>query len=411
MKKLLAGAACAFVMGTMAASSVSLDGEWTLDYFPQPDAGVVRTLPLAVPFKTVKATVPGNCELDLVNAGILPPMEIGLNVLKLRPYECFQWLYTKKFEAPAVDVANGARAVLVFGGIDTLADIFLNGEKIGESANMLIERRFDVTRRLKKGENTVQVLLRPVLLDAQYATVGEMGGAGEPGADGERYRKAAHMGGWDIFPRVFVQGLWRSVSLEIEPPVRLRECVWMIKNLDVANRRADFKFRSRLEAPFLVLDNSRLRCTLSRGGKECAKAEIPVVSYHPIVDFTLFNADLWWPRGSGEAALYDAVAEIVGPDGAVLARDARKIGVRTIELVRDDVYGPDRPGQFLFKVNGEPIYIRGSNWVPLDSFHGRDMRHLIPTLEMWADLNCNMVRVWGGGVYEPDESTGATRTA
>ena len=69
-----------------AAARVSLDGEWKLDYFPQPDAGAVRTVPLKVPFKTVKATVPGNCELDLVNAGILPPMEVGLNVLKLRPY-------------------------------------------------------------------------------------------------------------------------------------------------------------------------------------------------------------------------------------------------------------------------------------------------------------------------------------
>ena len=401
-KRLMTGLAAAVAVALQGASTVCLNGEWRLDYFPQPDAGAVRALPLAVPFKTVKATVPGNCELDLVNAGVLPPMEIGLNVLKLRPYEGYQWLYTKTFDAPAVDVASGARAVLVFGGIDTLADVFLNGEKIGESENMLIERRFDVTRRLKKGANTVQVLLRPVLLDAQYATVGEMGGASEPGADGERYRKAAHMGGWDIFPRVFVQGLWRSVSLEIEDPVRLRECVWMIKNLDVAKRRADFKFRSRLEAPFSVLDNARLRCTLSRGGKVCVKEERPVVTYHPMIDFTLSNADLWWPRGSGEAALYDAVAEIVAPDGAVLARDARKIGVRSIELVRDDVYGPDRPGQFLFKVNGEPIYVRGSNWVPLDSFHGRDMQHLIPTLEMWADLNCNMVRVWGGGVYEPD---------
>ena len=177
MKKLLTGAACALAVGVFAASSTSLDGEWILDYFPQPDSGAVRSLPLKVPFKTVKATVPGNCELDLVNAGILPPMEVGLNVLKLRPYEACQWLYTKSFDAPAVDVESGARAVLVFGGIDTLADVFLNGEKIGESANMLIERRFDVTRRLKEGENTVQVLLRPVLLDAQYATVGEMGGA------------------------------------------------------------------------------------------------------------------------------------------------------------------------------------------------------------------------------------------
>ncbi len=194
--KYIAFALAVVASGSYAATSMSLDGEWRLDYFPQPDDGAVREV-AAVPSnaKTVKATVPGNCELDLVNAGILPPMEVGLNVLKLRPYEGYQWLYAKTFDAPAVDVASGARAMLVFGGIDTLADVFLNGEKIGESENMLIERRFDVTRRLKKGANTVQVLLRPVLLDAQYATVGEMGGPSEPGADGERYRKAAHMGG------------------------------------------------------------------------------------------------------------------------------------------------------------------------------------------------------------------------
>ena len=120
MKK-LAWIAVACALGAHAASVVSLDGEWRLDYFPQPNDGAVRALPLAVPFRTVKATVPGNCELDLVNAGILPPLEIGLNVLKLRPYEGYQWLYTKTFDAPAVDVASGARAVLVFGGIDCMA--------------------------------------------------------------------------------------------------------------------------------------------------------------------------------------------------------------------------------------------------------------------------------------------------
>ncbi len=395
-------AACA--AGVFGATTVNLDGEWRLDYFPQPNDGAVRSLPLPadVGVQTVKATVPGNCELDLVNAGLLPPMEVGLNVLKLRPYEAYQWLYTKTFDAPAVDAKSGARAELVFGGIDTLADVFLNGEKIGESANMLIERRFDVTKKLKKGANVVQVLLRPVLLDAQYATVGEMGGASEPGADGERYRKAAHMGGWDIFPRVFAQGLWRSVALEVQDPVRLKECVWMMKELNVKGRWASYKFRSRLEAPFSILDKANLRLTLARNGKTRTVANFPVYSYHPIADFTVNDVDLWWPKGSGEPALYDAVAEIVAPDGTVLARDARKIGIRKIELVRDDVYGPERPGQFLFKVNDEPVYIRGSNWVPLDAFHGRDMQHLIPTLELWNDLNCNMVRVWGGGVYEPD---------
>ena len=96
----------ACLVGAFGATTVSLDGNWRLDYFPQPNDGAVRTLPLAAALgaKTVKATVPGNCELDLVNAGLLPPMEVGLNVLKLRPYEAYQWLYTKTFEAPAVDV-------------------------------------------------------------------------------------------------------------------------------------------------------------------------------------------------------------------------------------------------------------------------------------------------------------------
>ena len=394
----------ACLVGAFGATTVSLDGNWRLDYFPQPNDGAVRTLPLAAALgaKTVKATVPGNCELDLVNAGLLPPMEVGLNVLKLRPYEAYQWLYTKTFEAPAVDVKAGCRATLVFGGIDTLADVFLNGEKIGESANMLIEQRFDVTKKVRPGANTVQVLLRPVLLDAQYATVGDMTSGAEPGADLIRYRKAAHMGGWDIFPRVLAQGLWRSVRFEVEDPVRLRECAWIVKDLNVKNRWAQFMFRSRVEAPFAVLDNARLRCTLSRNGAVRAAQETTLFSYHPVVQFGIGNVDLWWPHGFGEPALYDAVAEIVDRDGTVLARDARKVGIRRIELVRDDVYGPDRPGQFLFKVNDEPCYIRGSNWVPLDAFHGRDLQHLIPTLDMWKDLNCNMVRVWGGGVYEPD---------
>ena len=394
----------ACLVGAFGATTVSLDGNWRLDYFPQPNDGAVRTLPLAAALgaKTVKATVPGNCELDLVNAGLLPPMEVGLNVLKLRPYEAYQWLYTKTFEAPAVDVKAGCRATLVFGGIDTLADVFLNGEKIGESANMLIEQRFDVTKKVRPGANTVQVLLRPVLLDAQYATVGDMTSGAEPGADLIRYRKAAHMGGWDIFPRVLAQGLWRSVRFEVEDPVRLRECAWIVKDLNVRNRWAQFMFRSRVEAPFAVLDNARLRCTLSRNGAVRAAQETTLFSYHPVVQFGIGNVDLWWPHGFGEPALYDAVAEIVDRDGTVLARDARKVGIRRIELVRDDVYGPDRPGQFLFKVNDEPCYIRGSNWVPLDAFHGRDLQHLIPTLDMWKDLNCNMVRVWGGGVYEPD---------
>jgi len=387
----------------LLAAALSLNGEWRLDYFPQPDDGAVRevaTVPTDA--KTVKATVPGNCELDLVDAGILPPPEIGLNVLKFRPYEGYQWLYSKTFAKP--DIAEGQRVMLVFEGIDTLADVFLNGAKIGETDNMLIDHSFDITKFLKDGENTVQVLIRSVMCEAQDKTIGELGWSmGDSLADAEPFRKAGHMGGWDIFPRAFVSGLWRGVRIEVQNPVRIDQTAWIVKSLDVAGRRADVQVTCRVQAPFRRLGNATIQYGVSRGGKTVAERTRRLDTYHNIAQFGVSGIELWWPKGLGEPALYDATIEIVDDGGELLARHSEKIGFRTIKLERDDVYGPDRPGQFLFRVNGEPCYVRGSNWVPLDAFHGRDGKFMQSTLEMFDDLNCNMVRVWGGGVYEPDE--------
>ena len=402
--RVLATVVAAFAgLALPAAQIVSLDGEWRLDYFPQPDDGAVREV-AAVPSnaKTVKATVPGNCELDLVNAGVLPPPEIGLNVLKLRPYEGYQWLYSKTFAKP--DIAEGQRAMLVFEGIDTLADVFLNGTKIGETDNMLVAHSFDVTRFLKNGDNNVQVLIRSVMCEAQQMTIGELGWSmGDLLADAEPFRKAGHMGGWDIFPRAFVSGLWRGVRLEVQDAVRIDQTAWIVRSLDAAGKRADVLVTCRVQAPFRRLGNASIRYVISHGGNAAAERRLPLDTYHGIARLDVRNVELWWPKGMGRPVLYDATIEIADDKGMLLARHSEKIGFRTITLERDDVYGPDRPGQFLFRVNGEPCYVRGSNWVPLDAFHGRDGKFMQSTLELFDDLNCNMVRVWGGGVYEPDE--------
>ena len=400
---LLAAVACAISVGAMATLSVPLDGEWTLDYFPQPDDGAVRTLPLQVPFETVKASVPGNCELDLVNAGILPPPEIGLNVLKLRPYEGYQWLYTKTFLKP--NVSAGQRVMLVFEGIDTLADVFLNGEKIGETSNMFIPHAFNVTKRLKDGENKVQVLIRSVMCEAQHMTLGELGWSmGDSLGDAEPFRKAGHMGGWDIFPRAFVSGLWRGVSLEVQDPVRIDQTAWIVRDMNAEKKWATIMATCRVQAPFRHIGHATIRLALSRNGKVLSERSRPLDTYQNIfANWKIYGFEPWWPKGMGDQPLYDATVEITDEGGQLLARHAEKIGLRTIELERDDVYGPERPGQFLFRVNGEPCYVRGSNWVPLDALHGRDGTFMRSTLELFDDLNCNMVRVWGGGVYEPDE--------
>ena len=385
-------------------TTVSLDGTWRLDYFPQPDGGAVRT-PAIPAHETVEAKVPGNCELDLVRAGILPEPEVGLNVLRLRPYEGYQWLYTRTFDAPPCDGKAGERATLVFEGIDTLADVFLNGERIGEAENMLIPQRFDVTKRLKKGENVVQVLIRPVLLDAQNRTIGVLGYCMDGGADGEPYRKAGHMGGWDIFPRAFVSGLWRSVRLEVEDACRIDQVAWLVTEVNPEAKAARVGCRARFQAPFRHIGHADVRFSVSRNGAcvhELVKRFNGYHAFSQIHGAPVKDVAFWWPRGWGEPALYDAAVELVADDGTVLARNVQKIGFRSIRLENRDTY-PDRPGQFLFRVNGQPCYIRGTNWVPLDSLHGRDREHLLPTLELVKDLNCNMIRIWGGGVYEPEE--------
>lgn len=374
----------------------SLDGEWALSYFPQPENGAVRTLEIPA-HRTVTATVPGNCELDLVRAGVLPEPEIGLNVQKFRAYEGYQWLYTKAFEFKK----SYGRAWLVFEGVDTLADVFLNGEKIGETENMFVEHRFDVTDKLKDGENVVQVLIRSVFLDSRSRTLGELGYTMTGGAEGEPYRKAGHMGGWDIFPRLFVSGLWRGVRLELHEAASIDQTSWIVRALDLADRKVSLVGACRIKMPFAAIGKNRFVAKLERGGKTVARCELPANHFHQNFSLNVKNADIWWPRGFGDPALYDASVELLDDEGRLLTRRSERIGLRTVELVRDDVYGSDRPGQFLFKVNGTPIYIRGSNWVPLDSLHGRDLQHMLSTLELFKDLNCNMIRVWGGGVYEP----------
>ena len=386
------------------ATVLSLNGEWKLDAFPQPDDGAVRCLPLpaGLEVKSYRATVPGCCERELMKAGELPDPLVSTNAFAWREYEGHQWLYTKTFACPAR--AAGERAVLNFGGIDTLADVFLNGEKIGESANMLIPQEFDVTGKVREGaENTVQVLIRPVGLASRDVRLGELGGTMGGGADHEHFRKAAHMYGWDIMPHLPVSGLWRDVAFEIRPAVRIEDPAWMVKRIDRARKGADLRVQFRVRSPFRNWYKATVRASLWRNGACAAQVSQQFRGAQVALNMWLSNAAFWWPRGAGEPALYDAKIEVVAANGTVLATDARKVGVRTVALEYDDRKLPERPGRMLFKVNGEPIYVRGVDWVPLDPIPSEQKRHLKDVLPMMADLNANLVRVWGGGVYEPEE--------
>jgi len=163
-------------MMLLLATVVSLNGSWSLKGWPTPDRGSVRTLE-EVPAAevSVPAKVPGCYELDLCAAGLLPNLFYANNQYAARKYEGHQWLYSRTFTAPKVPADE--KAILEFDGLDTLCDVFLNGVKIGEAADMFIPHAFDVTKSVKEGENEIAVLFRSPVVESQFNDIAAIGDA------------------------------------------------------------------------------------------------------------------------------------------------------------------------------------------------------------------------------------------
>ena len=221
---------------------------------------------------TIPATVPGNVEIDMEAAGLIPDPRVGATVNDLRKYEGYQWCYSRRFSAP--ELRPGQQAELVFGGIDCVGEIWVNGVHVGSSDNMLIEQRFDVTDCLKAGDgNLVQVILRPVVLESQKYLLGTFSMGNFASEESVYMRKAPHMYGWDIMPRLVSAGLWRDVTLEILEPLRFTDVTWVTTNVDTATRNVRLFVDFQTKLPFDQFDKARVRFTLSREGKQVYQGE------------------------------------------------------------------------------------------------------------------------------------------
>ena len=370
------------------AAALSLNGAWKLDYRFEEERG---------DWKTIETQVPGDAYVALQDAGVIPDLTIGTNVWGVFRYEQCEWRYSRSFDAP--ELRSGERAELVFDGVDTRATYTLNGKVIGRSANMFIPHRFDVTDMLKPKGNTIEVLIASPL---GRSLLNVLGRSRVGGTDVEGIRKAQHSFGWDIMPRVVCGGIWRDVRVEVLPPERFGDVFWIVERVDAEKKTADVRVQCQVLAPRKRLHASMLKVSLALNGKVVATDEHPLRYAQTSDSLKVKDAELWWPRSAGAPVLYDAIAELFDMDGKLLARDVRKIGLRTVRLERADWYSEENPGTFRFIVNGAPVYMHGCDWTPMDALHSRDGRHLQKCLDMLVDLNCNMIRIWGGGVYEPD---------
>ncbi len=336
------------------------------------------------------AAVPGTAHGALLAAGRIPDPFYGRNEADVRWVGERRWAWRLGF-----DVAGelAAHEDLVFEGLDTYCTVWLNGEQLLDSDNMFVPRRVDVRERLKPGRNELLLCFEPALARAREVEAVQ---GRRPLWNGDsarlHVRKAQYHFGWDWGPELIVSGPWRAVRRH---SWHARICDLQCRShVDVAGRRATLQVSARAAGA------AGLRCSfelLDPEGHSVAEQTVPADVARATL--SVAEARLWWPLGLGEQPLYTLVARVM--DGErVLAEDRRRIGLRTLHLVQAAVEG-EAGSSFHFEVNGQDFFAGGANWIPDDNL----LERITPAryrerVAQAAAANMNMLRVWGGGIYE-----------
>jgi len=362
--------------------------------FRQTDPGCLPNTDLRV---WLDAEVPGHVHLDLMRAGIIPDPFERMYEQSVQWVDHADWTYRCAFNVDGADL-EGARHFLCFDGIDTVARIVLNGEVVGETDNMLVPQELDVTSALRAGDNVLVVELASAERVGSERRAAALTACPDlaPFADGllsrSFVRKAQYMYGWDWGPCLRGCGIWGAVQLVRVPRARVRE--WAAR----ASFSPEGSCRVTVHAS-VDGEPSAVSARISGHGiAECSSAA--VVNGSVTIVMEVAQPQRWWPAGSGEQPLYTLSIEAVA-GGHVCDSLTARIGLREIELLST----PDHAGaRFCFRVNGVEIFAKGANWIPDDSFPGRSKsERLLRQLSMARECGMNMLRVWGGGLYESDD--------
>lgn len=371
------------------AEKLQLHGNWE---FSQAGTGV-----------WLSAVVPGTVHQDLIRHHQLPNPFWGTNEKKIQWVEDKDWEFRTQFSITASQLKNDALQ-LVFEGLDTYADVYLNGSLILRSDNMFVGHVVDVKPVLREGVNRLHVYFHSPI--RQTLPQWESTGFNYP-ADNDHHdkklsvytRKAPYSYGWDWGIRMVTSGIWRPVSLRMFNTAIIDdvhhqqlsltdEKASVVNTLQINNVSGEFK-QAELEVRYLLdgklAAEQKKSLTLMPGGN---KVDMPLEILKP---------QRWMPRGWGKPVLYEQEV-VLRQNGKDLGVYRQKIGLRTIRLVNEE----DQWGQsFYFEVNGIPIYAKGANYIPSDAMLPSVTPERYRLLfENITRANMNMIRVWGGGAYE-----------
>lgn len=363
-------------------TKVLLDEGWQFKYTHQQNE------------KWLPAVVPGTIHTDLLNNKLIPDPFYGCNEKDLQWIGQTPWQYRNTFwvDPQLLDY----RAVqLVFEGLDTYADVFLNGQKVISAHNMFREWRIDCKSLLHPGENLLEITFHSA--ENKFFEDSLALGYPLPGGRWVFARKAAYHFGWDWGPAFITAGIWKPVRLEayndhdprdiqlfttdIQKHKAIINSTWYIHS--AKEEKAWLKVRDLHTNQILSQEQ-----VLLQPGKESHT-----------MDITIDNPRLWWTHDLGDPHLYDLEFELVTHSGFHWKKNI-PYGIRTIEVVTE----PDQYGEsFYLKINDIPVFMKGANYIPQHSFvtevTDEDYHHIISNA---LKSNFNMLRIWGGGIYEKD---------
>ena len=352
------------------------------------------------------ATVPGTIHTDLMNNNIIEDPYYRLNEHDVQWIDKEKWEYKTSFEVDDKYLENET-IKLHLDGLDTWATVYLNGKIILNADNMFYQWKVDVKDYLRPGKNKLRIIFHSPINkglklreELGYYLPGAENDQSQLGGTGDIKtvvfsRKAQYHFGWDWGPRLVTGGIWQPVYLTAHNNARIEKVHF--QTLEIANEEANIQVDTYIES----FDDDDVTVAIFMGDAIVAEKTFMVKSGKNTLSLPVIikNPELWWTNGLGEQHLYNFKVTL-NKDNRTIDRAFESIGLRTVELIQE----PDETGSsFFFKVNGQPVFMKGANYIPQDIFLPRveksDYEHLIKSA---AEANFNMLRVWGGGIYEQE---------
>ena len=372
---------------------IDLNGTWRLKRCQHTESHEYVFSPAFIPEGWLEAPVPGDVRTALKARGLIEGDYLGKDLDQERWIDESDWLYTCRFACPKGE----GEPYLELEGVDTLAEVWLNGHLLGTCDNMFLPYAFSIRDALVEGENVLLVRIRSTVKSLEG--IDRTGLYPEDDTDRLMLRKSQMNFGWDFCGHCLSHGLWKGVSIRFQTHAELDAPY--LRTVALENGGARLALETDVVGAKGEEDVRQMTVTLrlSDGETVCLEQSRQAGGKDAMTCF-LPNAKLWYPRPYGEPFLYRA--EIILSRGEeILDTKTFRFGVRTIELLQDPI--PEGGRKFALRVNGHELFIRGANWVPLRAIYAE----IKPEDEAFflnraLESNLTMLRIWGGGIYESE---------